>query len=90
MEVHVIATGGGIAAAAEGFDLAIEVSWLQLLTPLEHHVLEKMSHALFSLAFPEASPPTPEIKAGETRTWQFCRHQDAFVRKSEVFQCRTG
>lgn len=90
MEVHVIETGGGVAAAAESFDLAVEITWLQPFTPLEHHVLEKVSHALFTALFPEAAPPAPEIKADETGSRKICGHQGAAVCESEVFQWRTG
>ena len=90
MEVHVVETSGGIAAAAEGFDLAVEFTWFQPFTPLEHHVLEEVSDAFFTLPFPEAAAPAPEIEAGETDSWKICGHQGAAVRESQVFQCRTG
>ena len=65
MVMHVVKACGGIAAAAHGLDAEIELARPQLLTALEHHVLEKVGHAAFLAAFKDAARPTPEIEADQ-------------------------
>ena len=49
VEMNIVEARCGIAAAPEGFDGSVECTGLHPLTALEHHVLEEMGHALFTL-----------------------------------------
>ena len=65
MEMHVIESGGGIAAAAQGLDLTIKGSWLQATAALEHHVFQEMRHAVLIALFGSASGSAPQVDTGQ-------------------------
>ena len=67
MKMHIVETGGGIAAAAKGLDATIEFSRRQGVAALEHHVLEKVSHAAFVSSFGGTAGPAPKIDADQRR-----------------------
>ena len=80
VKVHIIETGGGIAAAAEGLDSAVEFARAQGPAALEDHVLQKMGHAAFLSRFRGTAGPAPEIDAGERRVRTIhLHHRDGVV-----------
>jgi phycocyanobilin:ferredoxin oxidoreductase len=88
--VHIIETCGGVAAAAQGFNPAIEFPWTKTSASFEHHVFEEVSHTFLAAFLPGTSTPTPEVKAGEGRIGDGGRYKAAAVAESAVVEHRTG
>jgi hypothetical protein len=88
VEVHVVEAGGGVAAAPQGLNAAIELARRQLAAALEHHVLQKMGHAGFGGRFAGAASPAPEIEAHHGSLRQIQLHQGYAVPESLPLRLR--
>ncbi len=81
VEVDVVETGGGVAAAPESLDAAVELTGLQPpagrapLAALEDHVLEEMGDAALPGGLEGAAGATPEIEADQWSIPELQLHQ---------------
>ena len=88
--MHIIKARCGIAVAAQGLHLEVKLTGVELLASFEHHVLEEVRQARFSLAFTGATGAAPEIKAHHRRLGQLDLHQAHAVLELVAPRVRQG
>ena len=79
--VHIIEAGGGVAAAAEGLNPAVEFARRQGVASLEHHVLKEMGHAALAAGFEHAAGAAPEVETDQGGLGQIETHQFGSIGK---------